>query len=220
METNIELFDRYIDGELEAAEVQAFEKRLESDKSFADDFRIYLFTLKGICQEAEQDNLDFGTSMKNISKSELLEIIGHRPESHGFRLTRLGERVAWASAIAAILIVGMFTVLNVQKAGTYRLDDTIVAYNYIPSSDRGTSAPGHNLDAISEKDIPSLEEAYRNAPAGDLQAQEDAGMRLAMAYLKLHDRKKAEQTLTELSTRFADDEEFAAQCRRILDQLK
>ena len=45
-------------------------------------------------------------------------------------------------------------------------------------------------------------------------------MRLAMAYLKIHDRKKAKEILTELASRFADDVEFAAQCNKILDQLK
>ena len=45
-------------------------------------------------------------------------------------------------------------------------------------------------------------------------------MRLALAYLKLHDRKKAKEILGELSVRFAEDEEFAAQCQNILNQLK
>ena len=58
------------------------------------------------------------------------------------------------------------------------------------------------------------------APTDDIQAQEDAGMRLAMAYLKIHDRKKAKEMLTAMSIRFADDEEFVAQCHKILNQLK
>lgn len=68
MDNNIELFDQYIDDTLNADEKQAFERRLRSDKSFATDFRVYLFTLKGICQEAEQDNIEFGHAMKQISK--------------------------------------------------------------------------------------------------------------------------------------------------------
>ncbi len=123
------------------------------------------------------------------------------------------ERLAWVASIAAVLIVGIFTVLNVRQTGMDRLDNTIVAYNYIPDSNRG-------WESITSDDIPTLEQAYKTAPADDIQAQEEAGMRLAMAYLKVHDRKKAKDILTELSARFADDEEFSAQCNRILNQLK
>lgn len=57
-------------------------------------------------------------------------------------------------------------------------------------------------------------------PADDVQAQQDAGMRLAMAYLKVHDRAKACEMLNELSVRFADDADFAAQCRKIISQIE
>lgn len=212
MENNIELFDRYIDGKLNAEEKQTFEDRLNSDKSFATDFRVYLFTLKGICQEAEQDNMEFGHAMKQISKKDLLRIIG-RSSRPKMRLNYLRERMAWVASIAAVLVIGIFTVMNVRKSDMNRLDDTIVAYNYIPDSGRGP-------ESITAKDIPTLEKAYLNAPSDDIQLQHEAGMRLAMAYLKIHDRKKAKEILTELSSRFADDEEFAAQCNRILNQLR
>lgn len=129
------------------------------------------------------------------------------------------ERLAWVASIAAVLIVGIFTVLNVRQTGMNRLDNTIVAYNYIPESNRGESVI-RGWEDITSNDIPTLEQAYKSAPADDIQAQEDAGMRLAMAYLKVHNRTKAKDILTELSARFADDEEFSAQCNRILNQLK
>lgn len=213
MENNIELFDRYIDDKLNTEEKSAFERRISSDKSFATDFRVYLFTLKGIFQEAEQDNIEFGHAMKQISKKDLLRIIGRSSRTRGMRLNYLRERMAWVASIAAVLVIGIFTVINVRQTGMDRLDNTIVAYNYIPDSGRGP-------ESITAKDIPSLEKAYRNAPADDIQLQEEAGMRLAMAYLKIHDRKKAKELLTELSARFADDEEFVAQCNKILNQLK
>lgn len=212
MENNIELFDRYIDGGLSADEKQAFDERIASDKAFRMDFRIYLFILRGVCQEAEQENIEFGHAMKNISEAELMRIIGRNRQPRILRLSYLRERLAWVASIAAVLIIGIFTVLNVRQTGMDRLDNTIVAYNYIPDSNRG-------WESITSDDIPTLEQAYKSAPADDIQAQEDAGMRLAMAYLKVHDRKKAKDVLTELSTRFADDEEFAAQCNRILNQL-
>ena len=213
MEDNIELFDRYIDEELNADERLKFERRVRSDKSFATDFRIYLFTLRGIFQEAEQDNIDFGQAMKNISKKDLLRVIGRSSRPRMLRLHYLRERMAFAAPIAAILIIGIFTVMNVRQSGMNRLDETIVAYNYIPDSGRGP-------ESITAKDIPSLEKAYLSAPSDDIQLQEEAGMRLAMAYLKIHDRKRAKELLAELSSRFAEDKEFSAQCNKILDQLK
>ena len=211
MEDNIELFDRYIDEELNADERLKFERRVRSDKSFATDFRIYLFTLRGIFQEAEQDNIDFGQAMKNISKKDLLRVIGRSSRPRMLRLHYLRERMAFAASIAAILIIGIFTVMNVRQSGMNRLDETIVAYNYIPDSGRGP-------ESITAKDIPSLEKAYLSAPSDDIQLQEEAGMRLAMAYLKIHDRKRAKELLAELSSRFAEDKEFSAQCNKILVQ--
>lgn len=220
MENNIELFDRYVDDRLSIEEKKSFDKRLRSDKNFAMDFRIYLFTLKGVCQEAEQDNIEFGQAMKNISKEELLSIIGRSSKPRIMRLNYLRERMAWVASIAAILIIGIFSVVNVRQTGLNRLDNTIVAYNYIPDSDRGGESSARGWESITSSDIPTLERAYQMAPTDDIQAQEDAGMRLAMAYLKIHDRKKAKEMLTAMSIRFADDEEFVAQCHKILNQLK
>ena len=45
-------------------------------------------------------------------------------------------------------------------------------------------------------------------------------MRLAMAYLMLHDRSKARDVLKEMSVRYADDSEFAAQCQDILARIR
>lgn len=219
MENNIELFDRYIDGDLSADEKQAFDERIASDKAFRIDFRLYLFTLRGVCQEAEQENIEFGHAMKNISEAELMRIIGRSRQPRILRFGYMHERLAWVASIAAVLIVGIFTVLNVRQTGMDRLDNTIVAYNYIPESNRGESVI-RGWEDITSNDIPTLEQAYKSAPADDIQAQEDAGMRLAMAYLKVHNRTKAKDILTELSARFADDEEFSAQCNRILNQLK
>ena len=213
MGNNIELFDRYIDGSLSPEEKQNFNQKLNYDRNFLTDFRIYLFTLKGVCQEAEQDNLEFGHAMKNLSREELNRIIGRSPKPRVLRLGYLRERMAWAASIAAVMVIGIVTVFNIRQSGMERLDNTIVAYNYIPDSNRG-------WETITSSDIPSLENAYLTAPADDIQFQQDAGMRLAMAYLKMHDRKKAKEMLTELILRFADDEEFKAQCEKILNQLK
>lgn len=217
---NIELFDRYIDESLSNDEKQKFDERLRDDKRFASEFRLYLFTIKGIYQEADQENIEFGYAMKHISKKELMGIIGHEKKPRLLRLSYLRERMIWVSSTAAILLIGIFSILVVRQAGLNRLDNTIGSYNYIPVLDRGGESLNRGWDSITSEDIPTLEEAYKTAPHDDLQAQEDAGMRLAMAYLKIHDRKRAIDILTEMKSRFADDEQFSAQCQNILNLLK
>ena len=63
----IDLYDKYINNLLPEIERGDFEARLEFDNDFASDFKVYLFTIDGICREAHQDNLDFGLAMKNLS---------------------------------------------------------------------------------------------------------------------------------------------------------
>ena len=67
----IDLYDKYINDQLSEKERSGFDARLESDENFASDFKVYLFTVDGICREAHQDNLDFGLALKNLSKEQL-----------------------------------------------------------------------------------------------------------------------------------------------------
>ena len=214
MENNIELFERYINDRVTPAEKEAFDLRLKTDKSFLTDFRIYLFALDGIYKEAEHDNAEFGLAMKNISDEELLRIIGRSQRNRIFQAGRFRERMIWLLSIASIIIIGIFSVFRIQQSDMDRLDDIIVDYNYIPDSDRSSGT------TLSASDIPTLEKIYHDIPDEDIQTKQEAGMRLAMAYLKKHDRKKAKEILTELSVCFADDEEFVAQCHKIINQLK
>ena len=217
MENNIELFDGYIDETLSPQDKEAFEQRLKDDKEFAQEFRVYLFVLDGIYKEAEQENLDFGIAMKRIGKEDLKRILQRRKKKRfSFR------NLLWVGSVAAMFIIGIFTVFTVQKAGMNRVDDLIVAYNDLPALNRGGEP-----DILGEKhfesradDIVSLEKAYKAVPADEVQDGEEAGMRLAMAYLKKHDRKKAKALLEELCERYSDDPMFVGQCRRILNQLK
>ena len=217
MENNIELFDGYIDETLSPQDKEAFEQRLKDDKEFAQEFRVYLFVLDGIYKEAEQENLDFGIAMKRIGKEDLKRIL-QRGKKKRFSFRNL----LWAGSVAAMFIIGIFTVFTVRKAGMNRVDDLIVAYNDLPALNRGGEP-----DILGEKHfesradyIVSLEKAYKAVPADEVQEGEEAGMRLAMAYLKNHDRKKAKTLLEELCEKYSDDDMFVGQCRRILDQLK
>lgn len=252
MENKIELFDRYIDRKLDADEKRAFEIRLKTDREFATYFRFYLLTVREIMMEAKREDEAFGEAMMNLPEGEFMRVIQNTRRQHpepepGLRISacrisgihcessninsvgrrsRLRERWAWISSVAAILVIGIFSIFFVRQSGMDRVDDMIVEANYIPDISRGTDRDGPRIQYAeapdwipSGEDIKYFEREYYAVTASDIQAGEDAGMRLAMVYLKVHDRDKAKAILTELSKRFADDTEFAAQCRKILEQL-
>lgn len=230
MENNIELFDRYVGNDLSQEEKVSFDRRLKTDPDFSLDFKTYLMAVRGVCQEARQDNFEFGHAMKKLSREDLLRIIGRTGKKRKpFRLGHLRERMAWAASVAAILIVGIAAVYNVQRSASHEIDNLVFAYNYVPAITRSSddSIEYAKRRYTSDYDpeelksmLPELKRQYADAPEDDVQARQDAGMRLAMAYLKLHDRKMARQTLTELRDRFSDDEFFVAKCNKILSQIK
>lgn len=251
MANEIELFEQYIDDTLSTAEKKAFDERLASDKEFATSFRVYLFSLHGISREAEETDMEFGMAMKNISEQDLRRIIkgtsAHSPivahaspirarkiitsananaPHSAHRNNFMRERVGWISAIAAVIVIGLFTVIRVQRNASYAIDDMIVEYNYYPDMARGGDNDTQysdltNLSHDQLRDaLPALQKAYRDAPVDDTQEVQVSGMRLAMAYLMLHDRKQALYTLKELKSRFADDADFSAQCEAIIQRIE
>lgn len=90
---NINLFDQYIFGELSAEEEKDFISRLKNDSELAVEFQTYLSVVKGVCLEAQQDDIEFGVAMKNISKEELREIMGPRLRTSPFNNEH--DRALW-----------------------------------------------------------------------------------------------------------------------------
>lgn len=93
----IELFDKYIAGTLSKAEVAEFRTRLDSDEKFAVEFKVYLISVRGICQEAEQENIEFGHAMKSLSKAQLQSIIGKGEKPRMVRPNFFRDRLPPAS---------------------------------------------------------------------------------------------------------------------------
>lgn len=242
---HIDLFDRYIDGELSPSELTDFNNRLKSDPAFAADFEIYAFAILGLEKEENERDMEFGIAMEHIDKSELQRIIGAEDKSQikgavCFSKEPLEERmeqtsqkrnirrinkmtnerwISIAAMFAVVVMAGLFIgywrySYNSLSSTNAQIDNIIVAYNDFPMSDRGTETEiGTSISA--------LKEAYADAPADDSQTREEIGLRLAMAYLKEHDRKNAETLLTEMAQQFASaDPDFAARCSLILSQLK
>ena len=122
----IELYDRYINHQLSKDECKEFDARLESDKDFASDFKVYLFTVNGICREVHQDNIDFGVALKNLSKEQLCNIIGDKAESPVKPKILHFKPWMWqVASVAAIFVIvfGMF--FNIEKNARYAVDNAI-----------------------------------------------------------------------------------------------
>lgn len=75
----IDLFDRYIFGQLSKEDKESLELRLATDAELASEYNTYLLCVKGIRNEVEQDNIEFCQAMKGLSREELSEIIGKKP---------------------------------------------------------------------------------------------------------------------------------------------
>lgn len=230
-----EIFDKYIAGELTEAEELSFNEELKNDKSFAEDFQIYLSTVSSVIKEAEQDGMDFAVAMKGLEEKEIKEIIGFKER---VKLITF-ERPNFLKTIyaAAAMIIGIFTLsttFTVQYTDnkyTNNLLCMITEYNYIPGVTRGCSESDIELvddianvsdEKLSEV-LPLYEKSYNESRSDqDIQTY---GMNLSMVYLKLHKVDEAQQILNELYNKYKGsdyefDIDFAHQCKKIIDQLE
>ena len=222
----IELYDRYINHQLSKDECKEFDARLESDKDFASDFKVYLFTVNGICREVHQDNIDFGVALKNLSKEQLCNIIGAKAESPVKPKILHFKPWMWqVASVAAIFVIvfGMF--FNIEKNARYAVDNAI--YTCADISPDLVRAGGKPIDITSmtqdelKTKLSELESLYQSASTNDEMA--DTGYALAMAYLRLHDRDRAKSVLDQLVARFEDNSDYADDVNKwksILNLLK
>lgn len=229
----IELFDSYINNQLSDEQRSEFDARLMSDEDFASDFKVYLFTVDGICREAHQDNLDFGKAMKGLSKEKLREIVGSdsitRPDKvparDSIKVVRFKPWVWQVASIAAVVIIAFTVVFNIEKNARYSVDNAIYACAEI--SPDLVRAGGEVLDITAmtddelKRNIPTLVSNYKSSKTTDEIANN--GFALAMAYLRLHDRDNAKVVLEQLVSKFDGNEDYAESVNKwksILNQLK
>lgn len=222
----IELYDRYINHQLSKDECKEFDARLESDKDFASDFKVYLFTVNGICREVHQDNIDFGVALKNLSKEQLCNIIGAKAESPVKPKILHFKPWMWqVASVAAIFVVvfGMF--FNIEKNARYAVDNAIytcadITPDLVRAGGKPIDITSMTQDELKTK-LSELESLYQSASTNDEIA--DTGYALAMAYLRLHDRDRAKSVLDQLVARFEDNSDYADDVNKwksILNLLK
>lgn len=223
----IDLYDRYVHNMLSEPERQKFDELLESDEEFSSEFKIYLMTIDGICREAHQDNLDFGLAMKNLTKEQLQSIIGKRvidkPQIAAITCPADGipsakptnlrfKPIIWkVASFAAIIILIVSIVFNVEQNARHSIDDAVFAFAY---DGPNIARSGEGILDITTMDNDDLKASLIQMEAKylTLQTEEeiaDYGYTIAMAYLRLHDRDNAKAVLEKLIARFDGNDDYA-----------
>lgn len=234
----IDLYDKYINDQLSEKERADFDARLESDEDFASDFKVYLFTVDGICREAHQNNIDFGLAMKSLSKDQLKEIIGaHKivnpfttsysydtrvcaascdePEPMITSASRVKTFKPWMwqiASIAAVVVIAFTVVFNIEKTARYSVDNAIYACaNIEPDSARGADVQPIYVKALTDSELKAKlpELIALFQSASNPDDIANNGYALAMAYLRLHDRDNAKIILEQLVSRFDGNADYA-----------
>lgn len=215
----IELFDRYMADELSPDERMEFDRRLQADAAFREDFGLYASVVRGVRQEGRQDAFDFGHAMKALTREEFLSAIGPAPTRHAMHRRRQWIWKA-VSAAAVIAVVGVGS-----RISDNRVDNAIIAAADMTAYTRGANEEPVDIRALDNDELkarlPELEADYASASEPDIKA--DNGERLAMAYIKLHDRKKARLTLEQLISDYSpypDYSESVAKWQNLLTTIK
>jgi hypothetical protein len=105
------------------------------------------------------------------------------------------------------------------------VDNAIIAAADMTAYTRGANEEPVDIRALDNDELkarlPELEADYASASEPDIKA--DNGERLAMAYIKLHDRKKARLTLEQLISDYSpypDYSESVAKWQNLLTTIK
>ena len=176
---------------------------------------------EGLIKEGEQDNADLEAALRNMSDEDFLAMIHEgRPQPNKMKPWRIWLTAAVsAAAVLALVLIPAYRSMNTRVC-----ESALVACEaYMPSARGGGDPSATDISEIKEA-LPQLEADYKSAlnPTGsqDYYAPNlaEAGWDLATAYLRLGERGKAKEVLTELATRYSDSE-FGAQCLRIADIL-
>ena len=218
----IELFDRYISGEMSESEVADFKRKLSENKELSSDFQIYKMVVKGIYEEENDKEAELDNAFKSLSKDDLRKIVGPRltivkgdkPKAKIFYM------VSWVASVAAIVVIAFTLTFNMQRSARNSVDDVMFDCYYNPYS-RSAS----NIEDLSESSIqqlqqvmPTLIQKYNKAT--DVQDITEQGINLAMVYLKLHDREKARHILNDVKQKCSDNVQIQKQCDKLLDKLQ
>lgn len=218
----IELFDNYINNRLSDVQHSEFDEKLKNDEEFADEFRIYLMTVDGICREAHQNDIDFGIAMKKLTKVQLREIIGSRNETEEYLSVPAAEIVKpkflsykpwlWqVASIAAVIIIAFIAVFKIEQNSRNNVYDAIYAFADLSTNLARSGGESINVESMTNEELKNMIPTFINLyqTATDTDEIADNGYTLAMVYFKLHERDKAVEVLNQLISRFDGNEDYA-----------
>lgn len=217
----IELFDKYILGEMSDVEVAEFRRKLSEDKDFSSDFQIYKMVVKGIVKEEMDKEAELDNAFKNLSKDDLRKIVG--PKKTIVKTPKSKSKVfymaSWITSVAAVAIIAFTLTFNIQRSANNNVDDIIFDCYYSPVSRGGEDIV--DLSKASEveikKQLSKMEKVYNKAT--DEQDISSYGINLAMVYLKIHDRDKARKVLLDVKKKCTDND-VKNICDKLLKQIE
>ena len=216
----------YNSNTLSDSEAAAFELQLENDENFASEFEIYLLTVRGICQEAEQDDIEFAYAMKNLTKEQMKAAIGKTSKPRQIKPSYLKQNMWWLTSMAAMFIMAIGICYSIYSSSQNKLCDIVYHYAYNPAnlprsndSIYYETARYFNLNIMSldeiKTELPKIK-SYFDADEIDSQNWHIDGTTLAMAYLKLHRKSDAIKVLETLATNSSEPQEY----KTLLNQLQ
>lgn len=217
----IDLFDRYISGEMSESEALDFERRMADDKDFSSDFQIYKMIVKGIWKEEKEKQTELDNAFKSLSKDDLRRIVGPKMTivKGGKPKAKVVYMASWIASVAAVVIVAFTLTFNIQRSARNSVDDVMFDCYYTPVSRGGEDIMDLSKASAAEikKQLPTLVAAYKNA--ADEQELSSYGINLAMVYLKIHDRDNARQILLDVKAKCTDDD-VKDICDKLLKQIE
>lgn len=204
----IELFDKYISGEMSEAEVADFKRKLSEDKDFSSDFQIYKMVVRGICKEEDEKEAELDNAFKSLSKDDLRKIIGPKLTivKGGKPKAKIVYMASWVASVAAVVAIAFTLTFNIQRSARNSVDDVMFDCYYSPISRGGEDVVDLSKASEAEikKQLPTMLEAYKKA--SDEQELSSYGINLAMVYLKIHNRDNARKVLLDIKTRCTDSD--------------
>ncbi len=217
----IDLFDRYISGEMSESEALDFERRMADDKDFSSDFQIYKMIVKGIWKEEKEKETELDNAFKSLSKDDLRRIVGPKMTivKGGKPKAKVVYMASWIASVAAVVIVAFTLTFNIQRSARNSVDDVMFDCYYTPVSRGGEDIMDLSKASAAEikKQLPILVAAYKNA--ADEQELSSYGINLAMVYLKIHDRDNARQILLDVKAKCTDND-VKDICDKLLKQIE
>ena len=183
-----------------------------------------------IIREAEEDNIEIGRALKDISEGELKKILGVKKKKRSYNKLIL-ERVIWSISVAALIAVAICLPIGIENRSKDEIDNLLYAYNASELSAMESSVSRSagmvlpNIIAMTDDELkeilPELQRYFEESPTSqDITVN---GKILALSYIRLHKREEARKILKIMIDKLSADEDYGAtvkECHNLLEQIK